>query len=326
MSDLPVHTAPRRHSILTSRGHCFHHRPCYLQLIASLFELSKAANEVSKNAIDFFNLTQAQQHAGEAASLLTASPAVAAAAAAAAAGVSSKTEPKSGSRKPSAKRQRTAKHAHAEPQPEKEHHADADGDEVSEPVVEVDAEDSEEPTLAALSTPLAVAEEAPVVEEKKTRKKRAAKDPNAPKKPLTSYILFYNHLRSSVAEKNTELSQVDIAKEIARQWKEMSESDKNYWKGIYEKDKVKYDQELAKYNASKDLLPKDVSSKDISPKESPKESPKASPKAEKRNIIDIEDAEEPLQPAHTPSAEIAEPPKKKKSKKSKKSKKLVEAA
>lgn len=263
-------------------------------MIASLFELSKAANEVSKNAIDFFNLTQAQQHAGEAASAV-----------AAASGTAGAAKAESKPKRAPAKRQRATKQqqaltepvAEAEPglQPELE------TDVALDPLVELD-----EP---AADTPASTAEETPVAEEKKTRKKRAAKDPNAPKKPLTSYILFYNHLRSSVAEKNTELSQVDIAKEIARQWKEMSESDKNYWKGIYEKDKVKYDQEMVKYNATKD-----------------------SPKAEKRSIIDIVDDAADLDT--DPSAEvlsalppdvsneIAEPPKKKKSKKSKKSKKI----
>ncbi len=89
----------------------------------------------------------------------------------------------------------------------------------------------------------------PVVEEpeKKQRKKRAPKDPNAPKKPLTSYILFYNHLRSTVAQQNTSLSQTDLAKEISRQWKEMSDEDKHHWKQLYDMEKVKYDQEMAKY-------------------------------------------------------------------------------
>ncbi|GAV30336.1 hypothetical protein PMKS-003847 [Pichia membranifaciens] len=248
----------------------------------------------------------AQQHAGEAASLVTAAS-FTAAAANTAAGTAAKAELKP--KRAPAKRQRATKQqqqqqqqaltepvAEAEPgqQPELETEM------LSDPIVELD-----EP---AADTPASTAEDTPVAEEKKTRKKRAAKDPNAPKKPLTSYILFYNHLRSSVAEKNTELSQVDIAKEIARQWKEMSESDKNYWKGIYEKDKVKYDQEMVKYNATKD-----------------------SPKAEKRSIIDIVDDDGPGNNPGTEvlsalppdvSNEIAEPPKKKKSKKSKKSKKV----
>ena len=258
---------------------------------------------MSKNAIDFFNLTQAQQHAGEAASLVAAVSSTAAAANTAA-GTAAKAEPKP--KRAPAKRQRATKQqqqqaltepvAEAEPDQQPELEAEM----ASDPIVELD-----EPPA---DTPASTVEETPVAEEKKTRKKRAAKDPNAPKKPLTSYILFYNHLRSSVAEKNTELSQVDIAKEIARQWKEMSESDKNYWKGIYEKDKVKYDQEMVKYNATKD-----------------------SPKAEKRSIIDIVDDDGPdnnpgaeVLSALPPdvSNEIAEPPRKKKSKKSKKSKKV----
>lgn len=92
---------------------------------------------------------------------------------------------------------------------------------------------------------------APHVIEKKVRKRKAIKDPNAPKKPLTSYILFFNSLRSQVAEKNTGMSQTEIAKLISQQWKEMPDEEKAYWRGLYEKEKVRYDSEMSKYNASK---------------------------------------------------------------------------
>lgn len=214
-------------------------------MIASLFELSKAANEVSKNAIDFFNLTQAQQHVGEAASS------------------SSSTESKKSL-----------------------------------------ASGSESNLKESISESI-IAEDGVLPDEKKQKKKKMPKDPNAPKKPLTSYLLFCNHLRASVAEQNSEFSQIDIAKEVARQWKELSEEDKNYWKGLYEKDKVRYDGEMVKYNASKDDSTTAVSE---------------TPKAEKRNIeeiVDVEDADSEAPADIT----ITETPKKKKNKKNKKTKK-----
>ncbi|TID30306.1 hypothetical protein CANINC_001093 [Pichia inconspicua] len=88
----------------------------------------------------------------------------------------------------------------------------------------------------------------------KSGRPKPLKDPNAPKKPLTSYILFFNHLRSTVAQANPGLTQTDIAKEVSRQWKEISEEDKSYWKGLYEKEREKYEQEIKLYNESKEAL------------------------------------------------------------------------
>ncbi|GMM46368.1 Hmo1 protein [Pichia kluyveri] len=85
------------------------------------------------------------------------------------------------------------------------------------------------------------------------KKRRIKRDPNAPKKPLTSYILFYNHLRGAVAAKDSSLSQTDIAKEISKQWKEMSDDDKSYWRQLYEDDKLRYDTEMIQYRNSLNL-------------------------------------------------------------------------
>lgn len=73
----------------------------------------------------------------------------------------------------------------------------------------------------------------------------------------------------------------------------MSDADKNYWKGLYEKEKVKYDAAMIKYNESKDaIIPSN---------------------GEKRPASEDEELEiEPI--------EIIEAPKKKKSRKSKKAK------
>lgn len=99
-----------------------------------------------------------------------------------------------------------------------------------------------------------LANAAAAVNPTKAGKPKPIKDPNAPKKPLTSYILFFNHLRSTVAQANPELTQTDIAKEVSRQWKEISEEDKNYWKGLYEKEREKYDIAIKSYNQSKEAL------------------------------------------------------------------------
>ncbi len=62
-----------------------------------------------------------------------------------------------------------------------------------------------------------------VVKEKKEKK---VKNPNAPKKPLSSYFLFVKKMTASVKEKNPEIQPKDVAKTLGGMWKEMSDDDK----------------------------------------------------------------------------------------------------
>lgn len=139
-------------------------------LVSSLFELSKAANEVSKNAIDFFNVSQLD----------------------------------------------------------------------AEDALEVEDEDDDESTHAIA----ALAEVA-------TEKKRKTKDPNLPKKPLTTYILYSNDIRARIQEEHKDWAQPEIAREISKLWSQLDSDKKDEYKEIYEKDKLRYLDEMAKYNEAK---------------------------------------------------------------------------
>jgi transcriptional regulator HMO1 len=204
-------------------------------LIASLVELSKAAQQVSHDAIDFFNIVDATAS--------VATPAITTPLFSTATATTTATAPLKRTRKTAVKKIQNIT-------------VPVDEDvNVDEDIINT-LQNSTLPDTPYVAVPSDVAipeitgtDAIPVVEEpeKKQRKKRAPKDPNAPKKPLTSYILFYNHLRSTVAQQNTSLSQTDLAKEISRQWKEMSDEDKHHWKQLYDMEKVKYDQEMAKY-------------------------------------------------------------------------------
>ncbi len=59
-------------------------------------------------------------------------------------------------------------------------------------------------------------------------KKRAKKikDPNAPKRPASSYILFQNDVRSELRKKNPEMRNNELLSHIAKLWAEMPQEQK----------------------------------------------------------------------------------------------------
>lgn len=67
---------------------------------------------------------------------------------------------------------------------------------------------------------------APLVEEKKERKKRTH-DPNAPKRPLTPYFLYMQHARSIIAnDLGSDAPKGAVQEEGQRRWAHMSAHEK----------------------------------------------------------------------------------------------------
>lgn len=52
------------------------------------------------------------------------------------------------------------------------------------------------------------------------------KDPNAPKRPASSYLLFQNEIRKDIKEKFPNLNNTELLNVIKTQWAEMSEAKK----------------------------------------------------------------------------------------------------
>ncbi|PPQ81072.1 hypothetical protein CVT25_014535 [Psilocybe cyanescens] len=61
---------------------------------------------------------------------------------------------------------------------------------------------------------------------KKRKRNTKPKDPNAPKRPASSYILFQNEVRKELKEQHPTLSNADLLGLISEQWKNMSEEQK----------------------------------------------------------------------------------------------------
>ena len=61
---------------------------------------------------------------------------------------------------------------------------------------------------------------------KKRKTKKGDKDPNRPKRPQSSYMLWLADMRESIKEENPGASITDITKIAGEKWKKISETDK----------------------------------------------------------------------------------------------------
>lgn len=89
-------------------------------------------------------------------------------------------------------------------------------------------------------------------EEDGKRKKRKKKDPNAPKRAMTSFMLFSQAERETLKKTNPGLQFTDVAKVIGERWKKMSEEEKQPFEASAKVDKARYASEMAEYRNSKE--------------------------------------------------------------------------
>eukprot|EP00980_Cylindrotheca_fusiformis_P023858 scaffold11076_cov122-Cylindrotheca_fusiformis.AAC.2 len=79
------------------------------------------------------------------------------------------------------------------------------------------------------------------------KKKKAKKDPNAPKRNMSAYFLYSVHARPMVKKENPDASFGDIARLISKQFKELSDKDKKKWEKKAAEDKERYKREMEAY-------------------------------------------------------------------------------
>ncbi|KAI9817174.1 MAG: hypothetical protein M1827_001286 [Pycnora praestabilis] len=85
----------------------------------------------------------------------------------------------------------------------------------------------------------------------KHKKKRAPRDPNAPKRPLTPYFLYMSQARSLIAGDLGEGAKPgDVSKEGTRRWGDMTEDQKELWKQHYAKNLEAYNERVKEYKAT----------------------------------------------------------------------------
>ncbi|KAL3938176.1 MAG: hypothetical protein SGARI_001850 [Bacillariaceae sp.] len=85
------------------------------------------------------------------------------------------------------------------------------------------------------------------MEEPGGRRKKAKKDPNAPKRNMSAYFLYSVHIRPIIKNDNPEASFGDIARLISSKFKELPEKERTIWDEKATKDKARYQAEMAAY-------------------------------------------------------------------------------
>jgi len=80
----------------------------------------------------------------------------------------------------------------------------------------------------------------PAKGEKRGKKRRHTKDPNAPKRSLSAFFWFCNDERSKIKGMNPQYGIGDIAKELGKLWSEISPDTKRKYEAMAERDKARY--------------------------------------------------------------------------------------
>merc|ERR550519_257383 len=81
----------------------------------------------------------------------------------------------------------------------------------------------------------------------KQAKKKFKKDPNAPKRSLSAYMIFVNDTRPQYVKDNPDLAVTEVLSGLGKMWADVSSSDKAGYEKRAAKLKEKYSKELAKY-------------------------------------------------------------------------------
>mmetsp|Transcript_31935 Transcript_31935/g.42284 ORF Transcript_31935/g.42284 Transcript_31935/m.42284 type:complete len:172 (+) Transcript_31935:114-629(+) len=73
---------------------------------------------------------------------------------------------------------------------------------------------------------------------------KAEKDPDAPKKPQTSYFLFMNAKRPETKAADPSLTFGTLTKKLTEMWKGLSDEDRKEWEDKAREDKERYQAEM----------------------------------------------------------------------------------
>lgn len=84
-------------------------------------------------------------------------------------------------------------------------------------------------------------------DKKSKKKKKEERDPNAPKRNLSSYMLYSQSVRPDTVKEHPELKAVDVAKLIGQKWNALSEKEKAPFVKQAEKEKERFDRETERY-------------------------------------------------------------------------------
>jgi structure-specific recognition protein 1 len=103
-----------------------------------------------------------------------------------------------------------------------------------------------------------------------SRSSKRKKDPNAPKKWKTGYILFCVDQREKLKNDDTSLSATEITSKLGSMWKSLSEKDKSKYEALSLKDKSRYENDMTSYTPSGEFSVEKSSSRSKKERTGPK--------------------------------------------------------
>ncbi|CAN0890438.1 FACT complex subunit SSRP1 [Linum grandiflorum] len=87
---------------------------------------------------------------------------------------------------------------------------------------------------------------------KKRKQPKKKKDPNAPKKAMTSYVIFCQRERETIKKENPGISFGEISKALGDKWKTMSAEEKQPYSEMAKADSKRYQEEASGYKPQPD--------------------------------------------------------------------------
>ena len=87
----------------------------------------------------------------------------------------------------------------------------------------------------------------------KSGKSSRKKDPSAPKKSKTSYIIFCGDYRNQIKSENPNFTTTEITSKIASLWKAISPSEKLKYEARAKEDKERYEEDMKRYTPSEEF-------------------------------------------------------------------------
>ena len=80
------------------------------------------------------------------------------------------------------------------------------------------------------------------------KKIKSKKDPNAPKKPSTAFILFSSEQRPLIKDQNPGIPFAELAKKLGDSWKSADSKTKSKFIDLAEADKTRYKKQMESYS------------------------------------------------------------------------------
>ena len=104
----------------------------------------------------------------------------------------------------------------------------------------------------------------------KPKKNKKVKDPKAPKRALSAWIIYTNEQRSKFKATNPEKSTTELTTLMSQEWRNMTDEDKKKYTNLAEVDKQRYMKEKEEYESNSDSENESEKPKKVKKEKDPK--------------------------------------------------------